>query len=202
VALAERWLAEPHDTLPDKSIARCVFVKERPQLDGSLDEPMWQQATPIDTNQQLGKLWLACDEEFLYLAVECPATTSVAEDSPSVKRLRDTDLTSYDRMAVTLDIDRDYATGYELVIDQRGWTNDACWGDRQWNPTWYVAQQQDTATWRAEAAIAWSELTDGPPDLRSAWAVGVAHRTSRGTVTAWPSSDSQSPDRFGLLIFE
>ena len=54
-------------------------------------------------------------------------------------RQRDADLSAHDRVTLRLDVDRDYTTAFELVVDHRGWTHDACWNDATWNPKWFVA---------------------------------------------------------------
>ena len=66
----------------------------------------------------------------------------------------------HDRVAVRLDVDRDYTTAFELAVDHRGWTHDACWNDATWNPTWFVAAAADESTWTVEAAIPLAELVD------------------------------------------
>ncbi|HEX3869207.1 MAG TPA: YCF48-related protein, partial [Pirellulales bacterium] len=47
-AAGELWLAEPAKSTPPKSVWRVVGTAARPYLDGRLDEPMWQEAAPIE----------------------------------------------------------------------------------------------------------------------------------------------------------
>ena len=68
-------------------------------------------------------------------------------------RPRDPDLSAHDRVEVMLDVDRDFGTYYRLTIDHRGWPSEGCWGDRTWNPTWFVAADASEGTWTAEAAV-------------------------------------------------
>ncbi len=149
---------------------------------------------------------LAYDDEFLYLAVTCPKAAGVhyaADDRP---RPRDADLSQHDRVSLRLDVDRDYATYYELVVDDRGWTREACWGDATWNPDWYVAAASDDASWTVEAAVPLGELVDQPPDARHVWAAAVRRTVPGVGVRSWAgagaAADDDSPDQFGLLIFE
>jgi len=39
-------------------------------------------------------------------------------------------LEPFDRVSILLDLDRDYATYFQLQVDQRGAVRDDCWGDQ------------------------------------------------------------------------
>ena len=107
-------------------------------------------------------------------------------------------------MTVRIDTDRDYNTAFELTVDNRGWTHDACWGDATWNPTWYVASATDDTSWTIEAAIPLAEIVDKPPTSRNVWAVAARRTIPRVGYETWsgqPTSDD-SPAQFGLLIFQ
>ena len=147
---------------------------------------------------------LAYDAEYLYLAVECPKAEGGdyrADDGP---RPRDADLTEHDRVSLRLDVDRDFTTWFELAVDHRGWTHEACWGESHWNPTWYVAAADDATTWTVEAAVPLAELVAEPPATRHVWAAAVRRTIPRVGYQSWsgdPGRDD-SPEQFGLLIFE
>ena len=64
-------------------------------------------------------------------------------------RPRDADLRPYDRVSLLLDLDRDYATYFHLQVDQRGCVCEDCWGDRTWNPRWFVAVHSDRPAGRS-----------------------------------------------------
>ena len=70
-----------------------------------------------------------------------------------------TPMSRQDRVELLLDVDRDYATYYMLVVDHRGWTAETCWHDPTWNPGWFVATGGDEKSWTAEAAIPLAELS-------------------------------------------
>jgi hypothetical protein len=147
---------------------------------------------------------LAYDAEFLYLAVSCPKTNGVDDQGDNRPRTRDADLTEHDRVSVRLDVDRDYATWFELVVDQRGWTREACVGEAAWNPAWYVAAADDTNAWTVEAAVPLSELVSEAPSARQVWAAAVRRTIPRVGYETWSggAEDFDSPEAFGLLIFE
>jgi hypothetical protein len=105
---------------------------------------------------------------------------------------------------VRLDIDRDYTTAFELSVDHRGWTHDSCWGDTTWDPTWFVAAASDDLAWTAEVAIPLVELANEAPAARHVWAVAVERSIPGRIGETWSGNvaEDESPDMFGMLIFE
>jgi hypothetical protein len=203
----EQWFAKSEGLPPPKTLGNCRRATGRPQLDGKLDEPLWHTADRLRLSAESrapSNVRFTFDREFLYLAVDCPKTKDVDYSPDDRPRPRDADLSGHDRVVVRLDVDRDYATAYELAIDHRGWTYDACWNDATWNPTWYVAAAADAETWTVEAAIPLAELVGEPPAIRDVWAASIERKTPRGGSESWSgdATSDDSPDKFGLLIFE
>jgi hypothetical protein len=158
---------------------------------------------------------LAYDNDHLYIAIRCPKSPSprvsraepveaqASAPRPQNPRPRDADLSQHDRIALRFDIDRDFTTAFELSVDSRGWTHDECWGDPHWNPTWYVAAASDEATWTIEAAVPLSELVETPLTARHVWAISACRTIPRVGYQTWTGeAATDSPDQFGLLIFE
>lgn len=218
-AAIEEWLDKPSDTPPTKKLATCRLASAPPHLDGKLDESIWETADRVflraaDTAPRSNKgageegtgaeARITHDSEFLYLAVHCLKAPNVDYKSDNSPRPRDADLTQHDRVALKLDIDRDYATAFELTVDSRGWTCDACNGDATWNPTWYVAPANDESSWTVEAAIPLSELVEKAPTARDVWSLAVRRTIPRAGYQTWSAatSSTDSPAQFGLLIFE
>jgi hypothetical protein len=157
----------------------------------------------------LAEVRITHDHEFLYVAVHCLKIENVDYPANNTARQRDADLTRFDRVALKLDVDRDYSTAYELTVDSRGWTHDELNGNTTWNPTWYVAAANDDSSWTVEAAIPLTELVDKPPAARDVWAVAVRRTIPRTGYQTWSSPKTHgssaaddSPSQFGLLIFE
>jgi photosystem II stability/assembly factor-like uncharacterized protein len=226
-AETEQWFSQPDGSPPPKTLGSCRRTTERPQLDGKLTEAFWQKADRLrlrptnagqgtgstaaesraskrDAEAAAGEVRFACDGEFLYLAVRCPKATGVEYLPADQPRPRDGDLSQHDRVTVRIDTDRDYTTAFELTADDRGWTRDACWGDATWDPTWYVAAGGDETTWTVEAAIPLAELVSAPPASRQVWAVAIRRTIPKVGYETWAggSAGEDSPDQFGLLIFE
>lgn len=191
---------------------KCSVATSKPRLDGRLDDEVWKSAKAVslvstqhDDGEWPASVKLAHDAEFLYIAVQCRNAPGMAKfKKGDTTRPRDADLTDHDRVELFLDIDRDYATYYRLSIDHRGWTNDRCWADPSWDPTWYVAALQDGLGWTAEAAVPLKELTGRTPQAGEIWAIGLQRVTPGAGFQSWntPASVAVLPDGFGYLEFE
>ncbi len=199
----ERWLTDPGRPKPNVSLVDCRFTAERPHLDGLLDEPQWQPDFE-NLNSPRSSFLLSRDDEYLYIAVRCEKLPSLSYDADEGTRTYDADLTPHDRVRLLLDRDRDYTTYFDLTVDHRGWTNDACWQDRSWNPQWFVAAGGDVDSWTIEAAIPWSELAATPPEIGDTWAIGAERLLpSQETQSlARPVAGEPDPANFGLLRFK
>ena len=197
-----------------KPAHRSFAAPQRPTLDGALDDDLWRNAAPLPLRGDAEGLSLleaddgsqalvAHDAEYLYLAVRV-RRTSEPPPTPTGLRERDADLTPFDRVEFRLDVDRDFATFYELTVDCRGWTNEACWDDATWNPRWFVAAGGDAAWWVVEAAVPWTELAAAPPASGEAWALSVRRTAPRAGRQSWmgPCAAVPDPDAFGYLIFD
>lgn len=208
-AQTELWLAERKNQ-PPKELCNCVRAAGKPRLDGQLDEPMWrgnsiELHSPLRDDADWGAVaMLAYDEEFLYVGISCTRAAGVKYTPNDQPRPRDADLSDEDRVEVLLDLDRDFATYYRLVVDHRGFTSESCWRDKTWNPNWFVAAGGDDHAWTVEAAIPLSELTGQQPASRAAWALGVQRIVPGVGFQSWntPASPEITPEGFGLLIFQ
>ncbi len=185
-------------------------MPERPHLDGRLDEPLWSEAEAAELRPRDGEataprttVRLACDGQFLFLAIRAQRAEPASSDPLPSPRPRDADLTARDHVDVLLDLDRDYATYYRFTVDSRGWTAESCWGDPSWNPTWYVARGGDEQYWTIEAAIPLDELTPTPPGSAVVWAVGLQRVIPEVGFQSFsgPASPEIVPEGFGYLLF-
>jgi len=136
------------------------------------------------------------------VAVTCahPAGQNVPA---AATRTRDADLRGHDRVDLLLDMDRDYQTYYRFQIDHRGCLAEDCWGDKTWNPKWYVAVDCNAKSWTAEIAIPRSELTGDPITLGNVWGCNVVRVVPGKGVQSWslPADVDPRPEGMGLLIF-
>ena len=196
-------------------------MRQRPQLDGRLDDACWKSAkaaalaSPLDDDAQWpAVVMFAHDDEYLYIGIRCRRAAGAHYEATAGTRVRDTDLSDHDRVDIFLDLDRTYATYYRLTIDHRGWAADSCSGDVTWNPNWFIAARTDDETWSAEAAIPWRELGTEKATGRSGrnldplskpvWAIGIQRTVPGVGFQSWstPASTRVMPEGFGFLMIE
>jgi hypothetical protein len=191
-------------------VLSVVTAAEKPKLDGRLDDPLWQSAKSVRLTAAAGQTGppstavLAFDEEFLYFAVSCQKMDGVDYSATEEPRPHDSDLFRQDRVTLQLDVDRDYATWWELSIDHRGRPATSCFGDATWNPTWFIAAGGDESWWTVEAAIPLAELAPKKPAVRDVWAAQIQRAIPGWGVEALshPAAIEPRPEGFGLLVFE
>jgi photosystem II stability/assembly factor-like uncharacterized protein len=212
---AEEWLASSRQQAP-KRLLSVVTALQKPKLDGRLDDPLWQTAKPVTLTRSVSEgvspappppttsAVLAFDDEFLYLAVSCqkiPGSEYPTDDKP---RVPDEDFSRADHVTLLLDIDRDYATYWQLSFDHRGRPAEACCGDRTWNPQWYLAAGGDQHYWTIEAAIPLAELAPTRPAVRDLWSVNLQRVIPQQPLQSFshPATATIRPEGFGLMVFE
>ena len=217
---AELWMTD-RNLLPaqPKPVGFCRHAELRPMLDGKLDDACWQDVKPLslgvvsaasekpDEMKAFGESYktesrFAYDDKYLYIAISCthPAGKKVV---PVAKRMRDADMTGHDRVDILLDLDRDYQTYYRFQIDHRGCLAEDCWGDKTWNPKYFVAFNSAETGWTAEIAIPFAELTAERPTHGRAWAANVTRIVPGKGIQSWsgPADETPRPEGMGLLQF-
>jgi photosystem II stability/assembly factor-like uncharacterized protein len=210
-AQAELWLAN-RSGAPPKPVLVCRPALARPYLDGHLDDPCWSGVRPVPLQNASGEtaalyptaVQMTHDRDFLYVAVRCGHPAGQGAEAAQVKT-RDVDL-RHDRVSILLDLDRDYATCFHLQVDQTGCIVEDCWGDRTWNPRWYVAIHREATAWTAEIAIPREALTGDLITAGNAWAANVVRVLPGRGVQAFslPAEAPESALRgegLGLLLF-
>lgn len=174
---------------PDRALNAVRLEGVRPQIDGALDDPVWQQA-PVFTGfvqrepeegqpaSEQTTVQVAYDDEMLYVGV-------MAYDSDPggiVSRLvRRDQWAEADWIQVSLDTHHDHQTGYafsvyaggsiyDSVIRDYGWDNDA------WNGVWESAHHIGTEGWSVEFAIPFHNLRFSSG---GDWGINIARYISR-----------------------
>jgi hypothetical protein len=209
-AAAEEWIK---GTLhqPPKPLLSVVRLANKPKLDGRLDDAVWQTAKAValklgaaDAAQPATTVLLAYDEEFLYFAASCQKFPGLNYQPDERARVPDENFGDQDHLKLMLDLDRDYASYWQLALDSRGRPAESCHGDATWNPEWYIAAGGDDQWWTIEAAIPLAELGPKLPEVRDVWAVGIQRMIPRSGLQAFsqPAAIDVRPEGFGLLVFE
>ena len=148
----------------------------KPHLDGTFDDACWKSCETISLGDSFKTIVKVCrDDRFLYLAITAshPAGANVATVET---RTRDADLSAHDRVEFAFDLDRDGETAFRFGIDQRGALAESCWGDRGWDPKWFVGFDSTETGWTAEVAIPLGELT-GQSVAGATWGFDLARVT-------------------------
>ncbi len=211
-ARMELWLTRQQGPSP-KSLMLSPFVEKKPFLDGKLNDACWKKGKVLTLNDAVGttadraatKVMITHDKEFIYLAIRCEHPRGL--QVPKVdKRARDANLDNYDRVSIFLDLDRDYSTAYHFQVDQRGCARESCWGDKRWNPTWFVAVHSEETYWQAEAAIPRVGLTGDHFMQGRPWCCNIIRAMPGKGAQAWslPAGNPESNPRLegmGVLMF-
>ncbi|MCI0358815.1 MAG: hypothetical protein L0211_10070, partial [Planctomycetaceae bacterium] len=209
-AAAEEWLKDGKGPAP-KRVLSVVTAPEKPKLDGRLDDRLWQSAksaslagVAIDGSELPAVAAIAFDDEFLYVALSCKKAPAVDYSASREPRPHDSDLSQLDHVSLLLDVDRDYASWWQLSIDHCGRPAASCFGDPTWNPQWFIAAAGDQDWWTVEAAIPLAEFGPNPPKVRDVWAAQIQRVIPRHGVQAFshPAAVNIRPDGLGLLVFE
>jgi photosystem II stability/assembly factor-like uncharacterized protein len=211
-ALAELWLNNRTGS-PPRPVLTCAATDSRPYLDGKLDDPCWTSAHPVRLQSAAGEtasshpteVRLAHDLDFLYIAVRCGRPASESKPAAGA-RTRDKDLRRNDRVSILLDLDRDYSTCFHLQVDETGCVLEDCWGDRSWDPRWFVAIHRDESAWTAEIAIPRNALTGNLLTVGQAWAGNIIRVLPGKGVQALslPAEAPEvalRPEGLGLILF-
>jgi hypothetical protein len=198
---------------PTGPAAACGYAPNRPVLDGVLSDACWKAAAELllaggqdrqDESRRTGA-FVCYDNEYFYFAASLPRAPGTRTDGPGEgERQHDEDLADFDRVILSLDIDRDYVTAFTFAIDQRGRTSDSCWNDASWNPRWFVAVAGDKSQWSVEIAIPLEELTPVAPQRGAAWALGITRIIPAVGLQSWsqPAASPPRPENSGVLRFD
>ena len=182
-----------------------TFTTEAPSLDGKATEPFWQNATrvllrdPWSTNTTHStSIRIARDSQFLYVLSEARI---VGQSGPEIEKRREVPKAEVDQIKIRFDLDRDYASWFEIGWTIAGDKLDAVNDMQQWNPSWTIATFQDGQTWNAEIAIPLEQLVI-PNELtakdwgKEVWALqffrvipGVAAHSVAPALSDQPAAD-------------
>ena len=190
-------------------------LRTKPVLDGMLTEECWQDAIELHLAASDNTLiappadclvMLAWDDDHLYVAgrVEhCRGNANRMDHTAD--RHHDAEHGTLDRVMISFDVDRDYTTSFEFVIDESGQTSERCWTARSWNPQWFVDAEADETSWRFEMAIPQAELQTTPLRAGNLWGIRLRRLTPGIMEQSLKDPESENAaahtDGHGLLRF-
>lgn len=196
---------------------RAVAVTRAPTLDGSLDDPAWQQARFVaDFAQKQPRegaeptvrteVALVYDREALYVAARMQARAP--GDIQAVMTRRD-DTGSAERIIISLDPFRDRRTAYSFAVTAAGvradWyhPDDAEFDrDHSFDPVWSAATRVSADGWNAELRIPFTQLRFAGGDHQR-WGINInRYIPQRNEDIYWivvPQDETGWSSRFGEI---
>ncbi|MBR2695153.1 MAG: hypothetical protein IKE69_13185 [Thermoguttaceae bacterium] len=186
-------------------VGSCYPAVSVPLLDGILENEVWNVAEPFqlagDPNYPQTSISLLSGKEHLFIGIVAHQT-DVTAIQRNGQRVRDTDLSDFDRIEIALDPDRDFIDFYHLTFDCRGWVCDSCHNDKNWNPEIYIAQKATNFGWVLEIAIPWRELCDSAPNAGNIWGIAIRRVVPGIGFSAWSEIGKKCLKKgFGYLHF-
>lgn len=160
------------------------------------------RAFSVDLGTQL---YFLVDSEYLYIAGRCPKVKGYRYTTLDEKevRPRDANLSQKDRVEVAIDLDGDYVTTCNFVVDCNGWLADSMWGDASWNPPIFLARHEESDEWSFEAAIPLASFAPAPPRPGASWRMSARRVIPGVGVECWNVENSDRGEKaFGILQFE
>ncbi|MEX0321799.1 MAG: DUF5916 domain-containing protein [Puniceicoccaceae bacterium] len=162
-----------HVSGQDRPQVPAIRISEKIVLDGRLDEPAWDAATPIgdliqqqpDTGQAPSEntdIYVLFDADTLYIGV-------IAHDSEpdriiATSMARDGSISSDDRIEILLDTFRDQRNAYYFATNPAGASVDGlAYGNGKlntdWDTIWDLRTQRTDDGWTVEIAIPFKSLS-------------------------------------------
>jgi len=158
-------------------IGKAVAAGERIRLDGKLDEPAWQRATPIGELTQVEpregnppseatEVRVLYDSEALYFGILCHARTPGSIIATQLTRDADPDVDDY--VGIVLDPFHNQRNGFFFVVNPAGAradgqiSNNAEHITLDWDGIWDAAVRRVDQGWSVEIAIPFKTLRFKP----------------------------------------
>ena len=204
-------------TASSREVTATRLNGARIELDGQLDEPIWQQAsytnafiqkdpnegTPATTDTEVGFVF---DDNALYIGARMH---SLGRDDIRAVMSRRDNAGNSERLLVSIDSYYDHRTAYTLGITATGVRIDYYHGtdsehnrDYNWNPVWQAHTQVSDSGWTAEMRIPFSQLRFTDRE-RQVWGLNMnRYIPSRNEDVYWvqiPKNETGWSSRFGRL---
>ena len=194
-------------------IVRIVRTSAPPNIDGLLDDPVWQDAPFIEDMHQFRPadhveptqkttVYLVYDDNNLYVAGRMWDTEP--EEIRARSLAQGQDLRWDDALNVILDPFNNSRTGYQFQVNANGVRTEAVFEtasriNRDWEGIWHAASNMDSEGWTTEMAIPFKTLNFDPqnPD----WGFTLERSITRNQEDiAWVSYNREvSPATTGTI---
>lgn len=213
VALLTARPAEPQEGLPGIKSVQSMRTEAPPEIDGRLDEPVWQQASVVhdlhevspneyDEPSEASRFYVLHDDDFLYVG----AVFQDSEPDKVVARvMRQGDFSrGEDGVKVILDPFDQGRSGYVFHLNPNGIRSEALFKNIteenwDWQGIWHGAAERNGEGWAAELAIPFKTLSFDPAS--DTWGINFNRSIGRrNEEIGWVSYNrSQNPANSGKL---
>ena len=192
--LSPLW-AQTGSKIQKQSVA--VFVEKGPEVDGVLDDPVWEQSAPLSDFQQRDPqegapaseyttLRIVYTKEAIYFGFRCD--DSQPTEIIATERRRDQDLTKDDSVAVILDTFHDRRNAFLFRTNSLGTQFDALLTEEgldinvSWDEKWEAEANRSEEGWTAELMISFKSLRMGP---QGEWGLEIERLIRRKNEAAY-----------------
>lgn len=186
--LSSQLLAQGQEVRPRIQLFKTTTP---PEIDGVLDDKVWQTAAVISNFRQIQpvldaepsertEVYLAYDSNFIYVAFR--AYDSDPDAIVATELRRDGELGANDHITIFFDTFSDRRNAFGFQINPLGSLGDARvennqnWR-REWNGIWYGDARIDEEGWTAEMAIPFKTLSFDPEN--DSWGLDIIRRIRR-----------------------
>lgn len=154
---------------------RVVWTDTPPEIDGHLDEEVWQKAALVEQLTQVVPITgaepsqrtefrILSTKEALYFGIR--AHDSEVDRIITNRMIRDGDLSYDDRVHVVIDPFHDRQNGYSFEVNPAGARRDALLEGKaftiSWDGIWYAKTSIDEEGWSAEIVLPYQSLNYDP----------------------------------------
>ncbi|HEY0512850.1 MAG TPA: DUF5916 domain-containing protein [Thermoanaerobaculia bacterium] len=178
---------------PGEYVVEPAHFSVAPQIDGRLDEPVWQQAAVMKNFTQYepeeGKpptqateVRVGYDRDNLYFGIRCFDTEPGRIKANNLQR--DGDMNFDDTVRIMLDTFHDRTSAFSFYVNSLGAQVDSLLRNNgeeenfEWDGLWYVATARDAQGWTAEIAIPFKTLRF-PHTQTQDWGINVRRYLAR-----------------------
>jgi Domain of unknown function (DUF5916)/Carbohydrate family 9 binding domain-like len=190
----------PVSSVDGRRVLSALRATTPPTIDGALDEPMWQTATPArdfvqgepregDPATEATEVLVAFDHDFLYIGARCLDTDPTHIVVNDIRK--DFANAEQDTFEVLLDTFADRRNGFVFGTNAEGARFDSQIANEgrdvnpNWDAVWWVAAQVTDTGWTAEFRIPFKTLRFEPGSGHP-WGINFARRIRRKLeVTYW-----------------
>ena len=202
-------------------IAYARKLKQRPRIDGAFDEPAWSDIEPLTQFFQCifkmraypiegeTEAYVGYFGNELFIGIK--GYESSTDNLTAQATQRDANAWQDDCVEIFLDINQDYVTFHQIVINSLGTIFDSYTdgpspqGDVRWNGEYDTAVKKDETFWTVELGIPVDQFKK-KIKVGDIWGFNVARIriANAAEYGQWVATygSSRRPDRFGFLVFE